>query len=292
MDKQIDVSVIIISFNTRTLLKQCLMSVKKSLSQSSISSEVIIVDNNSVDGTQQMISTDFPEMILLSNQDNNGFGRANNQAIKIAQGKFVLLLNSDTIVLNNSIEKLFHFSNQKNHAFVGPKLLNADRSAQTSCGPFLTLPVVFLALFLKGDKFGFTRFSPKQPKRIDWVSGACLMAPKQLFMDGLLFDESIHMYMEEIDLLYRASKKGYKTYFTPGAKFVHYGAASSGGNRKQPVLNIYKGLIFFYRKHYGMINLFLLRILLKIKAIIGYIIGITTGNVYLRETYGEAYKLV
>jgi GT2 family glycosyltransferase len=145
-------------------------------------------------------------------------------------------------------------------------------------------------LFLKGDALRLTRYSPDRPRPVDWVSGACLMAQKKVFEDGLLFDENIFMYMDEIDLLFRAKMKGYRTYFFPSAKFIHVGSGSAVG-RKQPVLNIYHGLVYFYRKHYGGVSIFLLRTLLKLKAVVAVAIGELTGNVYLKETYNEAYRL-
>lgn len=292
MEESLDLSIIIVSYNTKQLLEDCLNSVVNSLSGSGVTYEIIVVDNISTDGTRQMLAAKFKDVRTILNDNNVGFGKANNQGINIARGKYILLLNSDTVALGNALVKLLHFCCQKNHAFVGAKLLNNDRSAQTSCGPFLSLPVVFAALFLKGDRLGMTRFSPNKPRRVDWVSGACIMAPKTLFRDGLLFDESIFMYMEEIDLLYRAAKKGYKTYFTPSAKIVHYGAASSQKKRKQPVLNIYRGLEYFYKRHYGPVDLFLLKVLLGIKAAGAYIVGLLMGDSYLKETYAEAFKLV
>jgi GT2 family glycosyltransferase len=292
MEESIDLSVIIVSYNTKKLLEDCINSVKKSFIGSSVTYEIIVIDNVSTDGSREMLASSFKDVRVILNDNNVGFGKANNQGMDISRGSYILLLNSDTVVLGDALVKLLHFCRQKNHAFVGAKLLNKDRSPQTSCGPFLTLPVVFAALFLKGDRLGLTRFSPNKPTKVDWISGACIMAPKKLFQDGLKFDESIFMYMEEIDLLYRAAKKGYKTYFTPSAKIVHYGAASSQNKRKQPVLNIFRGLQYFYKRHYSPIELFLLKILLRSKAIGSYIIGLLIGNTYLKETYAEALKLV
>jgi hypothetical protein len=288
----IDLSIVIVSFNTVKLTDDCLSSMKKSLHGSDISYEIIVVDNVSTDGSCEMIKKKYPKAIVVQNKENVGFGRANNQGIRMAKGDYILLINSDTLVPNHAIEILYEFTKKHPRSFVGPKLLNMNRSSQTSCGPFLTLPVVFGALFLKGDVIGLTRWSPKKTRRVDWVSGACIMAQKKLFMNGLLFDENIFMYMEEIDLLMRAKKKGYGTYFYAGAQIIHLGGGSSVNKRTGPVLNIYKGLMFVYRKHYATSELQWLRRLLKIKAIILIIIGFVTGSDYLKKTYAEAYKLV
>lgn len=287
-----DVSIIIVSYNTKQLTDDCLSSIKKSLSGTSIRYEILVIDNVSVDGTKEMIEKKYPEVVRIWNTENVGFGRANNQGIKKAKGTYILLINSDTIAINKSIPKLYEFAKLHPRAFVGPKLLNMDRSAQTSCGPFLTSWVVFAALFLKGDVIGLTRWSPNRMRYVDWVSGACMIAQKKLFMDDLLFDEKIFMYMEEIDLLMRARKKGYRTMFYPGSQIVHLGGGSSTNKRTGPVLNIYRGLLFVYRKHYSKFALFVLRRMLHWKAIISMAIGVVTGSDYLKKTYAEAYKLV
>lgn len=286
-----DLSIIIVSFNTQKLLDDCLASVFRSLKGTKITFEVIVVDNVSVDGTREMLKKKYPDVRTILNKENVGFGKANNQGMKQARGNYIFLLNSDTIVLNDAIGKLVAFAKQHPKSFVGPKLLNLDRSPQTSCGPFFSLTVVFASLFLRGDKIGLTRWSPNSVRRVDWVSGAALMGSRKLFMDDLLFDEKIFMYMEEIDLLYRARQKGYHTLFYPRSVIIHLGSGSSTNKRKGPVLNIYRGLIYFFQKHRGRLSLAVLRMLLKLKAALAWLIGILTASQYLKETYAEAYKL-
>lgn len=287
-----DISVIIVSFNTKKVTEECLTSLVRSLKISKLKWEIIVVDNASTDGTKDMIKKKFPMVKPIWNKENAGFGKANNQGMKQAEGEYILLLNSDTLVLNNAIGKLVAFGKQHQNAFIGPKLLNPDRSAQTSCGPFFSLPVVFAALFLKGDRIGLTRWSPSRSRKVDWVSGAAILAPKKLFMQDLFFDENIFMYMEEIDLLMRARKKGYPTYFYPRSLIVHLGAASSTDRRKGPVLNIYRGFLYLYRKHGTPFGLSAVRFMLKLKAAMSWLLGMILGNAYLKETYAEAYKMV
>lgn len=287
-----ELSIIIVSFNTLKLTHDCIASLYRSLSHVPFKFEIIVVDNVSTDGTRQMLKNKFPKVKVIYNRENAGFGKANNQGIRAAKGEFILLLNSDTVALNSSVAKLFSFAKQHQNAFVGGKLLNADRSPQTSCGPFFSLSVVFASLFLKGDMLGLTRWSPDRTKKVDWVSGACIIAPKKLFMNDLLFDEHIFMYMEEIDLLYRAQLKGNPTYFYHRALIVHLGGGSSQNKRKGPVLNIYRGLLYFYGKYKPEWQLSVIKFLLKTKAIIAYSIGVMMGRDQLRDTYEEAYKLV
>lgn len=288
----IDVSIIIISFNTKKLTDDCLGSTIRSLKGSNLTWEIIVVDNVSTDGTRQMLKKKFPVVKTIINRENVGFGRGNNQGILAAAGEYILLLNSDTVVLNNAIGKLVSFGRQHPNAFIGPRLLNLDRSSQSSCGPFFSLPVVFAALFLKGDVLGLTRWSPNRARKVDWVSGACILAPKKLFLQDLLFDEKIFMYMEEIDLLMRARSKGYPTYFYPRSHIVHLGAASSVNKRKGPVLNIYRGFLYLYTKHGSPLGQFLVRLMLRTKAVIAWTVGALLGKDHLKETYAEAYKLV
>lgn len=283
-----DLSVVIVSFNTKKLLDDCLASVHRSLKGSGVEAEVIVVDNQSRDGSKEMVRKKYPQSKLIANRQNVGFGKANNQGIRQARGEFILLLNSDTVVQGDAIPKLVHFSKTHPNVFVGPKLFNADGSVQTSGGPFFSLPVVFAALFLKGDYNGLTRQSPNKTRYIDWVSGAAIIAPAELFLDDLFFDEGIFMYMEEIDLLMRARAKGYRTMFYPAAHITHLGSGSSTNRRKGPVLNIYRGFLYLYKKHYSRQSFAALRFMLKLKAIIARVLG----NAELRSIYEEAYRLV
>lgn len=287
-----DLSVVIVSFNTKGLLNDCLTSLYKSIRGQLFDVEIIVVDNASTDGTREMLINKYPKVRTIFNSENVGFGRANNQGIRRAVGEYILLLNSDTIIPNQAIGKLYEFTRKHPRSFVGPKLLNMDRSAQTSCGPFFSLPVVFASLFLKGDVIGLTRSSPRKTKRVDWVSGACIIAAKKLFMDDLLFDEKIFMYMEEVDLLMRAKKKGYGTYFYANAPIIHLGCGSSVNKRTGPVLNIYKGFLYLYNKHSSYRARIALKFLLRLKAVLSIGIGIVTGSTYLKTTYAEALKLV
>lgn len=287
-----DLSIVIVSFNTKKLLDDCLTSVIRSMKLATLTYEIIVVDNLSTDGTREVLKKKFPKVQTILNRENVGFGRGNNQGIQAANGEYILLLNSDTIVLNNAIGKLVSFGRQHPNAFVGPKLLNPDKTPQSSCGPFFSLPVVFAALFLKGDTLGLTRWSPNRARRVDWVSGAAILAPKKLFVQDLLFDENIFMYMEEIDLLMRARNKGYHTYFYPRSLIVHLGAASSTSKRKGPVLNIYRGFLYLYKKHGSPFGLVLVKLMLRVKAMIAWSIGVILGKGTLKETYEEAFRLV
>lgn len=286
-----DLSIIIISYNTKYLLRRCLTSIESSLgSSSSLSWEAIVVDNNSHDGTVQMIKREFPFVGMIVNKENVGYGRANNQAAEVAKGKYVLFLNSDTRVLNSGIEKLLDFAKEGGDSIFGGKLFNPDGSSQPSCGYFYSLPIVFLSLFLKGDQLHITRFSPKNFTKTDWVSGACLLIKKDVFRRLGGFDEQIFMYMDEVDLCYRAKKISLGVFFYPHAHFIHVGSASSA-DRRIPYVNLFSGLLYFYQKHWPD-KLTRLKILLKNKAIAGLCLGKILGNKSLAGNYSKALELL
>lgn len=291
-----DLSIIIVSYNTKKLTKECIDSIIKSLSSSQINYEIVVIDNNSTDGSAEMLKN-FEEKFndrftLIAKKENLGFGKGNNLGVKHAKSEYILLLNTDILVLNNAIEKLFKFyrQNEEETHFLGGKLLNSDMSEQPSACRFFSLPIVFAVLFLRGDYWGLTRSSPNKTRRVDWISGACILTKKKYFDKLEGFDKEIFMYMEEVDLLYRAKKLGYKTYFFPEAKFIHYGSGSSG-KRTFPILQVYKGFLYLYDKHYSRMAVLILRIMLKLKARIAVLIGKMTKNRYLIETYEKAYRL-
>lgn len=293
---KIDLSIVIVSYNTKKITEECLNSINRSLINSKIKYEIVIVDNASHDGSQELLAQLQKDkknhLIYFQTGKNLGFGLGNNFGVKKAQGKYILLLNSDTIILNRSIEKLFNFylENEKQVHFLGAKLLNRDLTPQPSACRFFTLPVVFATLLLKGDYWGLTRFSPNEFKKVDWVSGACILTKKAYFQKLGGFDKNIFMYMEEVDLLYRAKRLGLNTYFYPLSQIIHLGSASSG-QRTFPILQVYRGFIFFYKKHYSTFQLFILYLILKLKAVIAYFIGKIKGNKYLIETYEQAFKI-
>lgn len=309
----IDLSIIIISFNTSAITKRCLESIASSIKDASFTYEVIVLDNDSKDDSVKMLH-EFKKqhsslsMKVIESKENLGFSKGNNAAVKQATGKHLLFLNSDTEILKqvqddgqlpqndgvDSISSLYSFftSDLNTFAFVGPKLIEKDgKTPQASAGHFYTLPVVFAALFLRGDYYGLTRFSPRFTKKVDWVSGACFMCKKSDFDKLGGFDEAIFMYMEEIDLLYRAKKHDLLTGFYPNSRIIHLGSASSNG-RSEPIIQVFKGFLYFYKKHNSRLQLQVLRIMLQFKAVICIVLGMATNNDYLKKTYAQAIGIV
>ena len=298
--KNPDLSIVIVSYNTRKITHQCLESIYKSFrsykSKDAPTFEIVLIDNASTKDDSVTYLTDYAKkhknIQFVANGTNTGFGPANNQGVKLAKGTYTLLLNSDTIVLKDAIHKLFSFykKNENTKHFVGPKLFNKDMTPQPSAASFYSLPIIFGALFLRGDYWGLTRYSPKILRKVDWVSGACIMTQKKYFEKVGGFDETIFMYMEEVDLLYRAKKMQMNTYYYPKSRLVHLGAASSNG-KTFPILQVYRGFLFFYKKHHSRLALFFLRFLLRLKAALAWFLGFIINNNYLKHTYEEAFKV-
>ncbi len=290
MTKKIDLSIVIVSHNTRLLLKRCLDTMYSSLSRAPFTYEVIVVENNSTDGTLKMLKS-YKSVKIILNPSNYGYGKANNQGIMSARGEVILLLNSDIEVLNNAIGVLFaFFLAQPQNSFVGGKLFNLDLTPQPSCGPAYSLKNIFVALFLKGDFRGNTRYSPDTTTEVDWIMGSCMMFHKSITKEVGYFDENIFMYMDEIDLQYRAKKLGYRIIFYPEAKFIHVGSGSSKG-RELPILNVFRGFIYFYKKHYNIVHNLILRVLLILKSSIAIVFFSILNNKYNRTMYLKALKI-
>lgn len=290
-----ELSIIIINYNTKKITQQCLFSLINSLRGDEISYEIVLIDNASKDGSLKYFSSlakKYPHLRYVYNKENLGYSKGNNQGVKLALGEYIIFLNSDTIILNKAINKLFSYykTNEKKIHFLGPKLLNIDFTPQPSAGHFFNLLTVFAVLFLKGDKIGLTRFSPAKIKRVDWISGACILTKKKIIEQLNGFDEKIFMYMDEIDLMYRAKKQNYSVYFYPEAKIIHYGSASS--SKTYPILQLYRGLIYFYKKHYSRTALLILKFMLYIKTKMAIFIGKVIKNYYLTTTYSQANKLL
>jgi len=184
---KIDLSIVIVSWNTKKITEDCIESINRSLTNTKINYEIIVVDNDSRDGSaqtlQKIVLNKESHLVYFQSGSNLGFGRGNNFGVKKANGKYILLLNTDMIVLNRAIEKLYNFyiQNEKQVHFLGAKLLNHDLTPQPSACRFFTLPVVFATLLLKGDYWGLTRYSPNKFCRIDWISGACILTTKKLY---------------------------------------------------------------------------------------------------------------
>jgi len=286
-----DLSIIIVNFNTKTLLKKCLSSIFRETK--GISFEVIVIDNGSTDGSIEEIKKTklkIENLSLIENKENLGFAKANNQGIRKAKGEYILLLNSDTEIVDNALQKMIGFARTKpNLGVVGPRLLNEDGSFQPSTAPFFALFQVFLWL-LTGDRFLFS--SPAETCQVDWVMGSALLASRPAIKKAKLLDEKFFMYMEEVEWCYRIKKAGFENWFYPEAEIYHLVRGSSPEGKQKAIWWIYQGLVLFYQKHFASWQTPVLKFLLRTKAAGAWFIGVLKGDNYLKETYGKAFKLV
>jgi GT2 family glycosyltransferase len=252
------ISVIVVSWNTRELLRACLSSLLAELD--GVDSEVFLIDNDSADGSAEMAATNFPQVKLIANKTNRGFAAANNQVLDIATGDFVLLLNPDTEVYPGALKTLIEFMRaHPRAAIVAPQLLNSDGSVQRSCRQFPT----FLGMLY--ELLGLSKFFPDKPlfrqyKMLDWEhdderqvdqpEGACLLLRKEVIKEVGKLDEGFFMLFEEVDWCYRIKQAGWEIWFTPTAKVTHHYGQSIKQVKAKMILSSHRGLYRFWRKHY------------------------------------------
>lgn len=287
-----DLSIVILSYNTRNILLDCLKSIIRNVKK--LNYELIVVDNASSDNSANSVEKDFPQVKLIRSPKNLGFAAGNNLGVKKTKGKYLLFLNSDTLLKEGSLEGLVNYMEKHPEVgAIGPKLLNEDGTSQGSAGAFPSLKVVLLMLFKEhfgGSKLVRTSYS--DICEVDWLMGSALLIRKDVFLQVGGFDENIFMYYDEVELCYRIRKANFSIIFNPNFEIIHLWQRSSTSGRSGPILGNYKGLLYFYRKHKSYLELLILKIMLKFKAVVAYIFGCLTGNRYLKETYEEAIKLV
>jgi GT2 family glycosyltransferase len=286
-------SVVILSYNRKDLLINCVKSIEENYKDELESSmEIIVVDNASDKEVLEGVRTYLKgkkNIKLIENKTNLGFGRGCNLGVKRSKGKFVLFLNSDTEVVGKGILDMVKFMEENpSIGIVGGRLQNFDGSSQASAGSFYNLFNFFIML-VGGERAGFLRSSPARIKKVDWVSGACMMVRRDAFEKIGGFDKSLFMYMEDMDLSYRAKKAGISTFYFPDISVKHKSQGSS--NRSFAVVNIYKGLLHYFKTHKGSTQYEIVRFSLWLKAVGVYYLGRITGRKYFIETYGEALKL-
>jgi len=253
------VSIIIVSWNTRDILRNCIKSIYEQSSDSSL--EVIVIDNASTDGSAEMVKKDFPQVTLIENSENRGFATANNQGIAIAKGRYVLLLNPDTIVLDNAINNTLYFADaHPESAVVGCRVLNPDRTLQATCFMFPSISNMLLSttylykLFPKSRFFGrerMTWWDRNDIREVDVVTGCFMLVRREAIEQVGLLDEQFFVYGEETDWCYRFNQAGWKVMFTPCAEIIHLGGQSTRKKATAMVVQLRKSILQFMKKHYS-----------------------------------------
>lgn len=260
-------SIVIVNWNTGELLSQCLDSIYMDPAQME-TFEVWVVDNASTDGSAQAAVGKYPETKLIQNRLNPGFAAANNQAIRQAQGEYLLLLNPDTILYPGAVRIMLDFLRlNPTVGAVGPRLLNPDQTLQFSCSPEPTLSREFKRLFHLGGVrpdgyYAMDTWDDTKPRPVDVLLGACILVRRQALEKVGLFEEAYFMYSEEVDLCRRLRQKGWELYWTPAAQVIHFGGQSTRQAAAEMFLQLYKSKIAYFRKHYGASAVWLYKLIL------------------------------
>jgi GT2 family glycosyltransferase len=254
-----DVSVIVVNWNTRDILRDCLKTVYEQTR--GIRFEIVVIDNASSDGSADMVRTEFPQVALIANEDNRGFAAANNQGMAVAQGRYVLLLNSDTLVLDGAIQETVAFADaHPEAAVVGCRVLNRDRSLQPTCFLYPSVLNLFLAatylskLFPRSRFFGrerMTWWDRDDVREVDVVTGCFMLVRREAIAQVGVMDDGFFMYGEETDWCYRFRRAGWKLLFTPVGEIIHLGGQSSKRVRSEMIIMLRLSILRFIRKHRG-----------------------------------------
>jgi len=262
-----DLSVIIVSWNVKDLLRLCLNSVLESLSSGKghrLSPQLIVVDNASSDGSVGMLREQFPQIHLIANEENLGFTRGNNQGIAFSDGRYILLLNPDTEVVGDALGDMVAYMEAHHQVgALGPQLLDPDGQVQSSRRRFPNLSTAYVeSTFLQqwGPKSDILKRyyvldgSDDETQAVDWVVGACLLMRRKALEEVGLLDERFFMYSEELDWCYRAKRSGWEVVYLPTAQVIHYVGKSSEQVLSVRHIQFQRSKVLFFRKHHGYWN--------------------------------------
>ncbi len=254
------VSVIVVSYNVREFLANLLKSLKLALK--GIDSEIIVVDNASEDDTVPYLKKNYPDLIVIENNFNLGFGKANNQAARIAHGEYILLINPDAVVEENTVREMLNFMKAYPDAgAAGCKILNADGTLQKACRRSFPTPWVAFtkisglsSIFPRSKIFGrynLTYLDEGTVHEVDAISGSFMFIPRKVFQEVGGFDEDYFMYGEDLDLCYKIKEAGYRVYYNPSTSIIHFKGQSTRRGRINHTLEFYRAMRIFVDKRYG-----------------------------------------
>lgn len=281
----IELSICIVGINAFDYLNKCLNSIISS--EIDLKYEIIYVDNHSSISGIDQIESQFPGLVMIRNNQNNGFAKANNQGINIAKGQLILLLNPDTIVDKNALQRMIEFLRQNpDTGIIGPKVLNSDLSFQPHCKRGEARPWEVICYFSRLSRLfphnpffsGYLQghLDENQTHHVPSISGCCMLVRKEVIDQIGLLDERFFAYQEDTDYCMRARKVGWKVTYYPSAQIVHFGG--KGGASVQPYKTIFewhRSYYLYFKKHLARDYFFLLNwlfyLLMFIKLIAGYI---------------------
>lgn len=271
MSLPITLSIVIVNFETPDYTLECIRSIYKN--PPSCNLEIILIDNGSSDRSLDFIRTQVPEVICIETGQNLGFARANNLGINNARGEFVLLLNSDTKILDNSLDRMLEYmlANPETGA-IGPRQLDGKGKLQLSWGSFPTLvsevlrKLVHHRLSINDLKIrDYLEEKYAGASDVDWISGSCFFARKKALVSAGLLDGHFFMYFEDIDLCQRIKNEGWKIHYNSDITIVHYGGVSAKKNMLNVLVEYRHSQIYFTRKYYGLKGVLALKTLLFVK---------------------------
>jgi len=245
-----DLSIIIVNWNTRDLLQDCLESMFNTVE--SLTYEIIVVDNSSSDGSVEMLGGKYPQVKTIANRENRGFGAANNQGFAVMQGKYALLINTDAVLTAGAVDKLWAFAESNPRAaIVCGQLLNADGSKQNSIASFPTLLTLAantsLLEYLFPERYPSKRYEHTLPLEVDSAIGACILIRKRALDEVSVFDERYFFFFEETDMAFAMRRAGWRIYQVPNAFIYHLQGQSIGHNAKSRI-EFYRSRYQFLRK--------------------------------------------
>jgi len=268
-------SILIVTYNAEPFLRGCLESIARQ--KASFSFEVIVADNASTDRSVELIRSDFPRVELITNRVNAGFAAATNQAFGRAAGGYILLLNPDTILNTDAIERLAAFLGRRPDAgAIGPRILNQDGSPQRTgvSAPSLwnlLMDILFLnVVFPRSKIFGRHRRlydDPDRPQEVECLQGSCLMIRREALNGGSVLDESYFLYFEETDLCTRLNQAGWKVMYVPEASIIHLGGSGVSYYDAPRILMFHQSFLVYLKKHSGSLRTLIFRVLLIVRAL-------------------------
>ena len=259
---ELSLSILIVNWNTKDLLKNCLSSIYDD--PDSARWDVVVVDNYSDDGSLAMLEREFPQVVAVASGENTGFVRGNYLALERARGSHLLLLNTDTEVERGALGLLLEFMSAHPEAgAVGPKLLNRDGSLQLSCGiaPSLATEItnkMLLHNLLPFFKLG--RWDHSEIREVGWVTGACLLMRREVVAELGFLDSELHMFYEDLEWCLRIGRSGWKIYYHPSSRVLHLGGQSTRQNIAEMLVISQRSLYYLFEKHHGRTQLHILRL--------------------------------
>ena len=261
----VKLSIIIVNYNVQYFLEQCLLSVIEA--SKNIQTEIIVVDNNSTDGSCSMILEKFPQVTLIRNSENLGFSKSNNQGVERANGEYILILNPDTVLGENIFEKILIYSESKeDFGALGVRFIDGTGNFLPECKRnFPSVRIAFRKLLGFANRYYANHIDEYENKEVDILSGAFMLLKRDVYLKNGGFDEDYFMYGEDVDLSYTLSSRGYSNYYFGEATIIHYKGEST--IKDKPYLkNFYGAMQIFYKKHFKINNLvhFSLNVLFKL----------------------------